>query len=151
MASATPAPVPASAPRRSSPISWGRPTSDAGAPLLRKSSVAQAVGAPQSGHPQRLVGSSWFTSKSRRPCWPGGRLPSPSGKRTSTTVSASVPIRFSERPPGLRRIFSPFTRPLSDFACMLYLCGIVAYCMLYLCGIVAYCMLYLCGIVAYRG
>src|SRR5208337_538405 len=41
MAGATPAPVPASAPRRSSPISWGRPTSDAGAPLLRKSSAAQ--------------------------------------------------------------------------------------------------------------
>jgi hypothetical protein len=73
----------------------------------------RAVGAPQSGHPQRLVGSSWF-SKSRRPCWPGGRLPSPSSKRTSTTVRVSAQIRFSERPPGLRRIFSPFTRPLSD-------------------------------------
>jgi hypothetical protein len=63
------------------------------------------------------------------------------------TARVSVPIRFSERPPGLRRIFSSFTTPLSDFACILYLCGIIAY----LCGIVAYCILYLCGIVAYRG
>jgi hypothetical protein len=86
----------------------------------------RAVEVPRSGHPQRLVGSSCF-SISRKPCWPGGRLPSPSRKRTSTTVKASVPIRFSERPPGLRRIFSPFTRPLSDYACILYLCGIVTY------------------------
>jgi hypothetical protein len=41
-------------------------------------------------------------------------------------------------PPRLRRIFSPFTRPLSDFAWILYLSGIVAYCILYLSGIVAY-------------
>jgi len=97
----------------------GRPPTPGGPLAPYKSSAAQGIGAPQSGHPQRLVGSSWF-SKSRKPCWPGGRLPSPSGKRTSTTVRVSVPIRFSERPPGLRRIFSPFTRPLSDFACILW-------------------------------
>src|SRR5208283_2436982 len=90
----------------------GRPPTP-GPPCSVSRRQYRAVGAPQSGHPQRLVGSSWF-SKSRRPCWPGGRLPSPSGKRTSTTVRVSVPIRFSERPPGLRRIFSPFTRPLSQ-------------------------------------
>jgi hypothetical protein len=114
----------------------GRPPTP-GPPCSVSRRQHRTVGAPQSGHPQRLVGSSCF-SMSRRPCWLGGRLPSPSSKRTSTTVRVSVPIRFSERPPGLRRIFSPFTRPLSDFACMLYLCGIVAYCILYLCGIVAY-------------
>jgi hypothetical protein len=64
----------------------------------------RAVEVPRSGHPQRLVGSSCF-SISRKPCWPGGRLPSPSRKRTSTTVKASVPIRFSERPTGLGRDF----------------------------------------------
>ena len=58
------------------------------------------------------------SAMSRRPCWPAGRLPSPSGKRTATTVRASVPIRFCERPPGLGRIFSPFIRLLSDFACI---------------------------------
>jgi len=89
----------------------GRPSTP-GAPCSVSRRQHRAVGAPQSGHPQRLVGSSWF-SKRRRPCWPGGRLPSPSGKRTSTTVRVSVPIRFSERPPGLRRIFSPFIRPSS--------------------------------------
>ena len=81
----------------------GRPSTP-GAPCSVSRWQYRAVGAPQSGHPQRLVGSSWF-SKRRRPCWPGGRLPSPSRKRTSTTVKASVPIRFSERPTGLGRDF----------------------------------------------
>ena len=76
----------------------GRPPTPGGPPCSVSRWQHSAVGAPQSGHPQRLVGSSCF-SMSRRPCWPGGRLLSPSGKRTSTTVRVSVPIRFSERPP----------------------------------------------------
>ncbi|MGZ3488086.1 MAG: hypothetical protein ACXVBY_14635, partial [Isosphaeraceae bacterium] len=112
-------------------------TSDAGAPLLRKSSAAQGswgstVGPSSKTRWLLLVQQEKETLLARR------TLAIALGKEDfddRQSLCTDPVLRATARTPSY---FLTLHQTLVDFACILYLCGIVAYCILYLCGIVAY-------------